>query len=486
MGRSSIAKTSLFLVFGAAALSACGDDATGGAGGVGGSGSGGDPSTSSSSVTTTNTTVTSTSSTGGATPTDDTFEGANTIDLNSQLDDSLDPTGDVDFYTFQGTKGQAVYIAIEAQGTALPFDADTIDTVITLFDEGENQIAANNDRVPSSSNDSELLTVLPADGKYYIRVTECWSSSSTSNCAGTADKSNVDYSLILTDLDPAMDGIVESVESQANTPITFASAGAGQYYLSLVYGFFDTDTDSDVFSLQIPADAVSPGPNERSIVSEYTLPSGVSGNGSTTKLGRMYLTDAADATNTPIALIDGKNYTGSAQLSPALDFSKTYLLWVERPANSTLGANDFYFFMHGQSTSNPLELDELGNDTPAGAETLLASGASYYVEGDLAPDADVDHFLVDTTGFTQAAFACTAQRSGSGLRGFRAELRYTDPNTSADTLLVGANEGAISNSASNYVNLPNGVSQLIFKVRATSAHDPNVTSSFYRCGVHLN
>ena len=57
---------------------------------------------------------------------------------------------------------------------------------------------------------------------------------------------------------------------------------------------FKDGADVDVFSLQVPADAVTVDPARRGMVSFYTLPAGTSGDGSTAGFGKMYLTTQAD------------------------------------------------------------------------------------------------------------------------------------------------------------------------------------------------
>ena len=70
----------------------------------------------------------------------------------------ISPAGDVDFYSFTGTAGQWLIVATEAN----PEDMDgMVDTVVTLFDSGMNQIAENDDAVPRVSTDSEIISSSP-------------------------------------------------------------------------------------------------------------------------------------------------------------------------------------------------------------------------------------------------------------------------------------------------------------------------------------
>jgi hypothetical protein len=307
------------------------------------------------------------------------------------------------------------------------------------------------------------------------------------------DKINTTYSLLPLVLDPSADGNVMDIEAgddAANpTLLSYSPTGNGGYYLSILWGGFTDQTDVDVFQFTVPPDIPPTIPaGSGGVVTHYLLPAGTSGDGSTSKMGKVWITDSPDPSSR-LAEVDQANFTGVARLSPHLDFTQTYYLWVEHP-NQAAGTNDFYFMLHGLGYTNPLEADEIGNDLPDTAEPLVISAGqpSYFVEGDLvAAPADVDHFKVDVpSGTTQVAFACTAQRSGSGLRGFTGQLLAYDSVNMSWNPVVGSlvGESATKDAYSNYMNVPAGAAELVFKVAATS-QDAVVTSSFYRCGVHF-
>ncbi len=467
-----------------------GEDTVASSTGTGGAGT----TTSSSTTATTSSSGSSTSgssSTGTTGDGNDTFATAEPIDTTAPIDGDLSPTGDVDFYALTGQANQPLFIFTRAQGSELAFDPDTINTVITLYDENQQPIAQNNDRVPLGSRDSELFTILPADGTYYIKVWECfsWASDPAGTCGGdggTADKTNTAYTLSVFELDPSIAGNIADTEDP-NVPaaVTYAPAQSG-YYLSVLWGGFTDGTDVDPFTFTPPLDGANNPAGTRTTVTFYVLPAGKDGNGSTSAAGRVWLTDpgAADPAK-PIAEIYGPNYTGAGRVQPPLVLGQPYVLNVEHPTTSA-GANDFYFLLHGMGWSNPLEQDDIGNDDPAGAELLSPDAnqpLSHYLEGDLdlakLPSPDVDHFKAAVpAGATQVAFACTAQRSGSGLRGFTGEI------LDGATSLVTTVETAGTDVFSGYVAVPASATELALKLSAQS-QDPNVSSSFYRCGFHF-
>ncbi|APR77429.1 Rhs family protein [Minicystis rosea] len=474
------------------AIAAFGGCGGGGETGPGGGGSGGATSSSSSTTVNVSSSIASSSSGTGGAGGNHSFETALPLDIDTSFDSDLFPAGTVDYYSFEGKAGQAVDIFVQAQAivSGAEFDPTYIDTIVTLFDASKNQIAENNDGVPRNSNDSELVTVLPADGTYYVRVQECWSWAKTpkSTCQGTADKDSTSYTVGVVAIDPTTDGNIENAETgndpASATPMTYAKANSGSYYLSLAYGTFKDATDVDVFSISVPPDAVQLAADERGLVSFWLLPAGTSADGSTTPTGRMYLVDPDDLTKS-IAEINGVDWQTAPRMWPAVDLTKDYLLFVEHPAMAA-GANDFYIFLHGSSPSNPVESNEAGNDDPSTPEQPLdvpdTSGAHhYYIDGDLINGAsDVDHWSVPVGTSTQIAVSCSSQRGGSGLRGFQIDV--FDP-VSKDAVAY-VKETAKSDAYTGYQTITPGATSLIVKMSAAS-QDPNVTSSFYHCGIHL-
>src|SRR5262249_30567568 len=84
----------------------------------------------------------------------DSFDEAQPI--TSRVSGTLSPTGDVDYYYFEGKKGEVVRAYITDAQTAhnAAFDPSWIDTVITLYDATRTQIAENNEPRPHRSNDA--------------------------------------------------------------------------------------------------------------------------------------------------------------------------------------------------------------------------------------------------------------------------------------------------------------------------------------------
>jgi hypothetical protein len=428
----------------------------------------------------------------GSDPTDDgnnSFAEAVELTVDTPVDSTLNPTGDGDYYKFTGTAGQAVAVFLVAQQTA--FDPNTIDTVLTLYDASQTQIAFNDDPFPRNTNDSSIYTILPADGTYYVRVEECWTwvVGTPYSCATPTDKLQVTYGISLTVLDPTEASTVLDAEggntAETATALTYQAQASGSYYLTLIYGTFTDAADVDVFSVTVPADsAVAQG---RSVGYFDVYPHGVEGNGSTSPLGDFWLV-AADDPLTVLAKSNGSMGEMASGLAPPMDFGKEYFLFLAHPGGAA-GSNDFYFLNHSHGGSNPVEADDIANNDFATAEALVGAndetGWHFFIEGDISTDDDQDHFTVaipaDLAAGTTLTVACGAMGSGSGLRGFTVE--------GLDASGAPVAGMSVTESATTEPNLldkaiPAG-DNVGLRISTKDPQATDVTGTFYRCGIHL-
>jgi hypothetical protein len=111
--------------------------------------------------------------------------------------------------------------------------------------------------------------------------------------------------------------------------------------------------------------------------------------------------------------------------------------------------------LHGPGVSNPVETNDAANDMLSGAEMPAKdpnqSGYHYYVDGDILTDADVDWWQVPVGTSTQVSVSCSAQRGGSGVRGF--EIDVVDVAAPA-TLISTIIESAFLNASTTYTAMP--------------------------------
>lgn len=427
---------------------------------------------------------------------DDKMEGATEIQSGDPaIDDALEATGDVDWYKFTGKKGDLVFLSLTTAQTNdnLPFDKDTIDTVLTLYGPDKKRIAYNDDPTPRSTNDSDMWTVLPADGDYYVQVTECqtWLTANNTpgaSCAEPHDKTNTDYTLSfgIIDLTKAK-SIVKDAEkgddaASANL-VPWVKGTDGKYVAPLLVGTFSSGKDTDVYLVTIPAELTATTKSDRTVIGFQGFPGGEDGDGSTSDPGIAWL--ASEATPTaPIAQVD----LATGQLNVPLPFGQAYYLFVQHAPGGKTGVNDFYIVSNTAFGSNPVEKNDVANDKPEGAETLTSQKTStgstgFYFEGDLinsGKDVDTFKWAVPTGDFDFYVF-CGAQNEGSGLRGFKVEiLDDKGAAVSGGSALESVEKGVVMNKDS-FVP-PAGAKNLM--IRLTADHqDAAVSSSYYRCVV---
>ena len=491
-------RNALFLcTAGVLAFAGCSSDSeTGGDGGGNTGGSGGTGPGTTTGTGTGTTTGTGTGSGDG----NDSFETAESVAYGDDIYGTLDPVGsDEDYYMFTGSAGDAIWIDTAAKPEPPDgFNPEFPDLVVTLYDASENQIAQNDDPFDyRDTNDSELWTVLPADGTYYVRVTECTNLFGEGSCADVANITNLEYGMRVSVLDPNGDGNLEDGEtgddeSAANllTPVVNPNGG---YYSTIVWGDFNDNSDVDVYEFTVPNDATPPA-GELYMNTLLYGPTGPDGCGTTNNIGPAWLTDAS---LNVLARIDnslGADTSPRDIRAPATPGTQ-YFLWVEHPGTAA-GANDFYMFFHVvDAGSNDPETAEAANDDIGTPETLVASSgdnkeASYFIDGDMQTG-DVDHFAIDVPvdfDVTNDVFtaACGSQRSGSGVRDLQVTVRQGSSQAVIDSSATETEDEDLLLSLDPAANngLPSGESYLIVQIDAGTP-DANVSSRFYQCGFHF-
>lgn len=421
----------------------------------------------------------------------DTFETATAIaytDVNGKSG-VINPAGDRDYYTFQGTAGDWVWIATDANPDG---ETGMIDTVVTLYDASHNQIAQDDDAVPrvgtnGNSTDSEIITRLPATGTYYVMVQEY----SDWNDPPAVGKPTFTYKLFVVnfaDLDPTAAGLTydaESGDAAANaTALVMATDSA-----SMLFGTFRDASDKDPFSFTVAG-------TDPLVYNFELMPSGsectpgvegAAGYGSTCSSGKVYVTDSTGAT--VIARID--NTAGPTELGPSLA-AGNYLLWFE-PPTTAIGANPFYVVKYYGGTENTPETEGAtatgANDDTAHAQALTMTAGttagwnSAYLLAHLQGLNDVDVFSFPVNAGDVIAVPCGAARQGSNVRGLTVELL-----DSSGTLITGA---SVTESLTEDLilggldGIPAPAAGTIYlRLKQTQASEAGVTSNFVRCGVH--
>lgn len=398
----------------------------------------------------------------------DSFAEAPAIEIGTATTARIEMPGDLDYFTFEGTEGDWMIFATDANPSE---DPDAIDTVITVYDSSMTQIAENDDALPRTGVDSEVIARLPSTGTYYVLVQE-WSTWADDEPEGG---NNIDFQYALTVDELAIEGAV--VAEDAETGDDAASATPAEYNVSvdgdfgITVGTFEDGTDIDVFSFSVVAAKPS--------VQFTLMPSGPDGTGSSAVPASVYITNAAG--DVTIARIDASQLD---EIGPSLP-EGDYLLWLDFAG--TAGANDFYVLKGFRFTGNPPEMDELTNDLLATPEAIAlepsptdATVRRGFILADLA-EADTDHFSIDVRMGEEAGVFCGSRDSGSGIEDLMVEILTVDAAVPPVETVV--DMGTETETEGVSLEAPAATADVTYIVRLTrGAQLAGVTGQWVQCG----
>lgn len=414
-----------------------------------------------------------------------TIDSALQLNDKQPLDDTLNPTGTIKWFKFDGKAGDFVLISTATDQKNNPFNPDTIDTVVQLYDPQKKPYALNDDSQARQDNDSELWTMLPSTGTYYVQVSECATYLAANpgligTCADPVDKTAADFKIYLQNftLVPAASVIHEGEpndKTTQSTKIVYEKAPSGNYYLNILYGKLAAAGDIDWFSFALPLDTkVGAGTRANADITSFT--GGVDGDGSLLQDWQVVVV----AADNPVQLLAKCDLT-TGDLSLPVTLGKTYYAAFSH-AKAKTTANDFYIASHSGTGSNPLEQNEVGNNLLSGAEKLVVSGTkpNYYIAGDLInAGKDIDHFSMQVPlNTSKFSVYCASASSGSGL----VDLAVNMLQTTGAALVGGTGVESGKILEVKDVAVPPGVKTVILRLSA-AGQAPDVSGAFYQCGV---
>lgn len=401
--------------------------------------------------------------------------------------------------------GSAIALFTDAKPAEDEFAAAYPDLVVTLYARQGGQwaqVAQNDDPEPRFSNDSELFTRLPAseDGRYCVRVAECTAVFGAEGCAPAADITNDAFALQAVNLRPELQEAEPNDDAATASPLGYQPIDTGGYYSVVESGNFGAPTDVDVWAFSVPADVFtdfdpSAGEVAGACRFEFFRP-GADGSGSTAAAGVLAsVADAADPL-TPLARTDVfADPAIPAEVGFRCVAGGNYVFSVARSPDAAVGANDFYFWRHALTQTNPIEAEGRAGGTPdanntgATAEALVAvqnddGSVSYFVEAAIDHADDADYFSVEVpAGMTKFSAACGGQRIGSGVRNLTLRT-FTGADLSVPVDGATATESAAEDLGLTDVDIA-GNTGLVLAITAQSL-DPGVRGAGYRCGFHLS
>jgi hypothetical protein len=321
-----------------------------------------------------------------------TFESAQRVEADGPavLTDILVPE-QVDHYVFHGRAGSFYEIATDDSSYSP-------DLVLKLFDAERTLLATNDDGSlwPGDRFDTRLIVRLPADGDYYVRIED----PNTPAEFFQQSFRLLYYHLTLREVSAATAGFA------APTSIAFTEEARLGYRFVTVLGELEPSMNTLEFT----------GLDATALIARIH-PGGVQGNGSDAPAGQVIVRDAQGH-----ALSQLDRAQTSGEIRPPLG-AGTYQMTLS--ADGELGPNPFYAVDLVLIPDNPEEQHEAENDKPAGAEQIVlshdATGRGLLLSR--LPEGDVDYYQVSVQANQQLVYTCEGERSGSGVRELRAELR---------------------------------------------------------------
>jgi len=389
--------------------------------------------------------------------------------------DSIDPAGDVDYFTF--TREEAGWVNVSAYGLPPPFPPLT-DTWIGLYTgDGATRLASNNDGVGVTSiTDSVLIFRMVTPGTYCLEVQDY------STVSGTTAKGGPDFQYAL-DVIPIDFTLYDAFNEDAGGNDSTASAQTNISAIvnenfqksTWILGVVDSDSDIDVYKVVTPTSAKG--------MSIRFTPDGNAGYGGTVPLNIIKVI-GPDASTT----ISSTDYRKNGEsISLPVNEDTEYYLFVDTTA-PPLGDNPFYALQWLTFDAiNPQESNDAGNDLPGGAEVATGFNGSHFIGGTLGGSGDTDWWSFQATAGQAVSVFCGSLREGSGVLNMLVSLFENPVNLAlqSETESETVDLAWTSNSGASMPAVPVTVTGTHYLSISASTFSPEVTGRYYQCGIHV-
>ena len=399
--------------------------------------------------------------TGPVTDDNDSFAEAREINVNGKLSGAINPAGDIDYFSFEGTEGDWIAITTELVRSN---QTSNLDTVVTLYDSSMEQLARNDDDIAGINSDSEIIYHVAATGTYFLKVEDFSTTrDDRENEGGAGFRYLVKVDRFVTENNDFVT-VDEERGNDAASANDFSFFTGGNRPVGYALGTLTDSADVDVYRFTIPAGDVR---NFRIQV----MPAGPSGYGSTSGLGDMWVTDVSGSTIA--ARISNADQT-LFRLSPSLE-AGDYLLWLAHPGD-TAGVNDHYVVKNFIFNENPPETLDQRNDTQVGAEEIPlseTSRAGYIISA--LPDGDTDFYKINLQPDEKVSVFCGSRTAGSGIVDVTANVI----DQSGMTIATGTESATISIALRDVVV----TSSVAFIQLDRGPQLMDVTGDWVRCGI---
>jgi hypothetical protein len=340
------------------------------------------------------------------------------------------------------------------------------------------QISENDDGLPRTSTDSEVIFKAPTTGTYYVELMEYSDWEKDALNQPSKGQPDFSYQLAIAELTAGMGVAVEPVADPGDDAASKITATIGAMNTAIMLGSFKDSADTDVYTLTVPAVQGMPTLNLTTAI----MPASTAGYGSTAPNGKLWITNQAG--DSILARIDmSVGAMGPTQLEPPVA-PGTYLIWLQRGTGAS-GSNPFVVAKAGiifqELEAEKEQAGQSTNDTLATAQALSgqANGnlTRYAVRVRLPANADVDYFSfpVNTAGHV-VFMSCNGQRVGSGVQGVNVSIR-----NGSDGVIAQKNETPTAEAMVQDQAVPS-TGTYYLRV-AKTGQDAEVAGDFVRCVV---
>ena len=348
------------------------------------------------------------------------LDEAQLLEYDGAADLIIAPAGDIDWFRFNGTAGDLLRIATEAD------DTNQLDTVIRYFDAQGTEIAFNDDfdRLQGTNGvppDSWLFTGVPSTGPWYFTVEDArgWIGDPSDPAVGGEDSG---YQVLLWRAGAGEGAFFDAVTGERDAADDAHLWEVPEYRISYnLGGFLESPGDTDWIEIPVVRGEV---------LRLYGFPN--SGSAGVTRV-TAYMPDGL----TPITTFDGPGWTDDRRMwIPVLE-DGSYFLEVGDSLGG--GGFEYWYWLHGAQNQPPeledpplppLVVETEPNDgvSPEDPGLDLATGPSDSWEAwaRINPPGDEDWYAIDAEAGDR--LSVTFRRTEAAGESTRLAVELRDPD----------------------------------------------------------
>lgn len=402
---------------------------------------------------------------------------------------ALSSPDEKDYYQINSAVGQWWLLTVDDQAPASdPFAQGFIDTVLSVFSkDGSQLLAQNDDLIPRTSSNSEIIFRAESDATYCIEVQDYFTFSNTTPLNPQGPNFAYEVRAIPIDFDLFdyfnLDTEPNNTSGAAQEPLSSVSNLLNPQLSFGILGDFSATSDTDFYKITTPAEAES--------LDMLFMPDGIPGFGSDSPFSTVSVYGASGTQL--LAQVDVAQ--GIDSIRVPVSENTDYFVSIDAP-NSLPGTNNYYSLKLNtadENAQNYQETLEPLNNNPATPESGFPSGQTaggfdgYFIAGELTGGSDTDWWKFEVINYGsdyEIVLNCVSWRSGSGVRNANFAL-FDNVNQAAlqsETETIDAD--VAWGAGASLPAVPAQPGFYFLKVSADS-FSSSVLGRFYRCGIIL-